>query len=381
MNNLPKLDPPPTGKPVNDYKYRKIQQVKAGITKPSSYKNPYYKEVAERDQKDRGTCCGQAGAGYKDILYMTITKSLPGAEDKAKYKKDVTDSLGTLHDILYPESASAECIYQKSREIGGIHGGEGSETRFVARALKEYGANTEVQWHTAKTPYNVWTVSHQTADGGLSPIEAAAFAENHRVDGWAVLGDDYGNVTYDEVCQAIWEKGAVLAGIPVYENYSSMAGGDGRFPNPKGEIVGYHALTFYGYDDNNIYLLHSWGDWCGVYGSISKEYFENTIQESVYVVILDNSEVVIAHDVLQYVSLTVTAKDSKTKLPIAATLYVDDKKLGYSPQKFAVERGKTYELRGEMVGYKVASKHYRVTAKKKLSLSLTLYLTKKGSGK
>jgi hypothetical protein len=379
---LPKLDPKPTGRPINDYKYRKIQQVKAAGVRPNSYKNEYYKEVAKRDQKDRGTCCGQGGAAYKDILYMTITKSLPGVEDKAKYKKDQVDTLGTLHDILYPESASAECIYQKSREIGGIHGGEGSETRFVARALKEYGANTEVQWHTAKTPYNVWTVAHQTADGGLSPIEATAFAESHRVDGWAVLGDDYGSSTYEEVCQAIWEKGAVLAGIPVYENYDTMREGDGTFPDPRGSIVGYHALCFYGYDDNYLYLLHSWGDWCGIYGKISKYYFENTIQESVYVVILDNSEVVIAHDVIKYMSLLITVKDNVTKQQLVnADVYVDGKLIGKSPQKIAVEPNTAYYVEGRCSNYGSSKRKYIVKAKVRTILKYTLNLKRKGSGK
>lgn len=378
---LPILDKKPTGRPTMDYKYRRIQGIKAGASKPDSYTNPYYKEVVERDQNTRGTCCGQSGAAYKDILYMTLTKSLPESEDKLKYKKDVVDSLGTLHDILYPESASAECIYQKSRELGGIHGGEGSETRFVARALKEYGTNTELQWHTAKTPYNVWQIPQATSDGGLSKEDAEKFAKDHRVDGWAVLGDDFGNVNYDELCQAIWEKGAVLAGIPVYDNYGTMQGGDGAFPDPKGEIVGYHALCFYGYTPNKLLLLHSWGDWCGVYGSISKYYFENTISESVYLVLLDSSEVKIVHDVIQYLKLTVTIKDGNTKLPLPnADVYVDGQLIGKSPQTFVVEKDKVYKVEGRANGYSASKRSWRCLAIRKLSLKYSLPLNRKKTG-
>ena len=340
------------------------------IARPPAWKNPYATLTADRDQQDRGTCVGQSTAYSYDILYMMLTHKLPTDEDKAKYQANVTDSLGTIHDVLYPQSASAECFYQKSREIGGITG-EGSETRYAGKAWVKYGTNTENQWHTAKTPYNVWTnFPRITSDGGLSVDSAATFAALHKAEGWAVIGDEYGNATWDEVCDAIFKNGFVISGIPVYENYEGMRGGNGDFPNPKGSIVGYHALCCYGYDENNIYLIHSWGDYCGKYGSLSKEYFRETVSESVYILILDSSDTAIGQ--AAYSSLEVTTKDKG--VPISGTIYLNGVLLGKSPQKFAVELGKRYSLEGRCVGYKPLKKTWTMTAKKKKSLSLSLSL-------
>jgi hypothetical protein len=305
-----------------------------------------------------------------------LTKVTPTDSDKQNYKRDVVDKIGTLHDILYPQSASAEAFYQKSRELGGITGGEGSETRYAGMAWVKYGTNTENQWHTAKTPYNVWQVfPRKTEDGGLTPDAAEAFASTHRAEGWAVVGDEYGNATFDEICQAIYDKGFIIAGIPVYENYESMNGGDGEFPDPKGSIVGYHALCYYGYDSDHLYLLHSWGDWCGKYGSVSRHYFESTLQESVYIVILDSQDTIIGKE--EYASLTITTKERG--VPIPGDIYVDGVKIGKSPQKIAISKGK-YKIEGRCVGYKPLKETWTMTAKKKKSLSLSLSMKRLSTG-
>lgn len=369
---MPKLDKKPTGKP-HDWSYRRLAAAKPQMMRPASWKNPYVEHLPLRDQQERGTCVGQSTAYSYDLLYMMLTKDIPNTEDKSKYKKGVMDELGTLRDILYPQSSSAEGFYQKSREIGNIHSGEGSETRYAGAAWVKYGTNLETQWHTAKTPINVWTnFPRKTTDGGLTPDAASAFAVTHRAEGWATVGDEYGNSTFDEVCQAIYEKGFVIGGIPVYENYGTMHGGDGRFPDPRGSIEGYHALCMYGYDDNNIYLVHSWGDWCGKYGSISRNYFDLTMRDSVYIVILDSEDIPIAHG--NYASLTITTKDRFNKEPIKGSIYINGVLIGVSPQKIAVEHKKKYVIEGRCFGYKPLKQSWTMTAKKKLSLNLSLNL-------
>ena len=366
----PILDPKPTGRP-HDWSYRKIMAVKAKVARPPAWKNPYARETVPRDQQDRGTCVGQSTAYSYDILYMMLNKDIPTEEDKKTYKRDVVDSLGTLCDILYKDSASAECFYQKSREIGHIYYGEGSETRYAGAAWVRYGMNLETQWHTAKTPYNVWSdFPRETSDGGMSPDKAATFASKHQAEGWAVVGDEYGTASWDEVCDAIYEKGFVIAGIPVYENYETMAGGDGRFPDPRGSIVGYHALCYYGYDEDNLYLIHSWGDYCGRFGSVSKNYFIQTVDESVYIVILDSEDALLGRE--EYASLTITTKDRTTKEPIKGDIYVDGVKIGISPQRIAITTGVTYHIEGRCIGYKPLKETWTMKAKKKKDLSLSL---------
>ena len=325
------------------------------VVRPAKWKNPNARLVAPRDQMDRGTCVGQSTAYCYDMLYISLTGEKPTPEDIAKFKKDVVDSIGTLHDVLYPQSASAECFYQTSRTIGNITYPAGSETRFAARAWIQWGMNLESQWHTDKKGTCVWEKEpRKTTDGGLAAIEAADFAEHHRAKGWAMLGDDGGNASFDEVCDAIYTRGFVLSGIPVYENYSEMQGGDGSFPEPRGEIAGYHALAMYGYDEDNIYLLHSWGAYCSTYGSVSRNYVNHTSAQSVYLVVLDDEDVKIARE--NYKSLTVSVKAKDTGLQIPADVKVNGVVIGLAPQKFAVEAGKSYEIEVSFMGYKSQKK-------------------------
>jgi hypothetical protein len=356
MPFLPKLDPKPSGRP-QDWSLRKIQQLTKPeiIEIPESWTNPFAKQTAPRDQSFRGTCVGQSTAYCYDMRYMELTGDLPTEEDKKRYKKDVTDVLGTIHDILYPQSASAEQFYSVSRTIGNVDYPAGSETRFAARAWNGYGMNTEDQWHTDKPGKMCWAeFPRKTSDGGLSKEEAAVWAAAHKAEGWAMVGDENGNATYEEVCQAIYKYKFVLAGIPVYANYDSMANGDGSFPEPRGEIVGYHALAFYGYDSQKLKLIHSWGDWCGRFGSISKEYFNNSRYESVYLVILDSKDVKIARG--HYHALDIKVQDSTTKTPILADITVNGVLIGKAPQKITVEPGQEYKIEASMTGYFLASK-------------------------
>lgn len=319
----------------------------AALTYPDSYMNPHIHKIAPRDQKDRGTCTGQATAYCFDLLYLALTGDDPTAEDKAQFKKDVVDTLGTLHDVLYPKSASAESAYQMGRKVGNITYPAGGEIRFNARAWKDYGMNLESQWHTDKLGTKVWGPYDEgfpvaTPDGGLSQQDAKTFAALHQIEGYAMAGRADGYATWDEVCYAIATKGFVLGAIPVFSNYDSMQGGDGAFPDPSGELAGYHALCFVGYDQNYLYLLHSWGDFCGMFGKISKRYFTHSIDQSVWMVVLDTKEVEIGKEIHRIVSVTAN---------VPATISVDGVVVGPAPQKLSLDSGKTYQVTASADGY------------------------------
>jgi len=347
---MPVLDPVYQGKPM-DWSFERIQMLK-GVPEvaayPESYKNPYAMLVAPRDQKDRGTCVGQSTAYCYDLKYIMLTKDTPTDEDGDQYKKDVIDSIGTLHDVLYPQSASAEGFYQISRKIGNVTYPSGSEIRFSARAWCTYGMNLESQWHTDKKGTMVWMYEpRQTTDGGLSPPDAATFAALHRAEGWAQVGMPGGNPTWDEVCSAIYQKGFVLGAIPVYENYSTMEGGDGKFPDPRGAIAGFHALCFYGYDRDNLYLIHSWGDWCKMYGAISYNFFRAAQDMIQFFVILDENETKIGESI--HKSILVTSN-------VPAHVSVNGVLIGNTPIKIPTEIGKSYVITVSADGYIAQSK-------------------------
>jgi hypothetical protein len=353
MIGHPVLDPKPSGK-AHDFSWRKIQTL--AVIRPDSWKNPMAKLTAPRDQDKRGTCVGQSTAYCYDIRYMMLTKDLPTDLDKSRYKKDVLDPIGTRHDELYPTSASAEMFYQMSRYLGNVTYPEGSETRFAAKSWIKNGMNLETHWHTDKEGTCVWMYPpgvRQQANGGMTPEQAAKWALQHTAEGWAMVGDEFGNATFDEVCDAIYQKGFVLGAIPVFDNYTSMQGGDGHFPEPSGELAGYHALCFYGYDTDTLYLLHSWGDYCGIFGSISKHYFNNTADQSSYLVILDQTETKIAREIYTTTEIIVT---DANKNPIPAEIKVDGVVIGKSPQRIATDFLKTYDIEMSMEGYETLKK-------------------------
>lgn len=369
---LPILDKLPIGHPRNDWNYNKIRALKGAVTCPDEWENPLIMEIAQRDQDQRGTCTGVSGAIYADYNYMKLTGDKPSSEDKVGLKRDVNTN-GVIHDILYKDSFSGEAMYQGGRKVGNITDadGEGGELRYCVKFWRDSGMILERDWFTAKEPNHVI----------LEPPNKAAaleFAKGHKIEGWAVVENDF-----DSVCQAIYDKGGVWIGIPVYNSFQNMSGGDGWYPDVFDGVAGGHAQFAYGYSKTGktkrkgIQVYHTWDGYCNKFGGYSDVYFNHTKNQSDYFVILDSTEVKIGNE--NYFSLTVTTKDFKTKKPIPATISVDGKVLGKSPQKFAVEFGKHYSITAEMIGYKSASKLYLMQAKKKKNLNLTLSL--KGSGK
>ncbi len=365
----PKLDKLPTSHPRNDWKYSTIRKAEPI---PDEWENPAIKEIAARDQNMRGTCTGVSGAIYADWNYIKLTGDYPTADDKATLKRDVKESDGVIHDILYKDSFSGECMYAGGRKVGGItdEDGEGGELRYCVQFWRDEGMVLEKDWFTAKEPYHVV----------LEPPNkeaAAEFAKGHKIDGWAIVDN-----TFDAVCQAIYEKGGVWIGIPVFNSYEQMSGGDGWYPDIFDGIAGGHAQFAYGYSKTGktkkqgIQVYHTWDGYCNQYGGYSKKYFEKTADQSDYFVVLDSNEVKIGQST--YATLNVMIRDSKTKVILLdADVYVNGNNVGKSPQVFAVEYGKTYNLEGRCSGYRPSKFRYVMTAKKKKSLSKTLNLKKK----
>ena len=340
---IPILDPKPTSK-AQDWSYEKIRQLKAGVvTRPPYWKNSLATETCLRDQYNRGTCVGQSMAYAYDILYMMLTGDKPTEDDKKKYIINTVDQVGTVHDELYPKSASAECFYQKSREIGKPPYPSGSEIKWAVRAWNDYGMNIETNWHTDKMGNKVWNVPRPTNDGGITPEEAAIFAAKHKSIGYAMLDE-----SWDSICQAIFEKGFVLMAIPVYVNFDQMRWKDGTFPDPDKDgnwgVSGYHAICVYGYDDNWLYLIHSWGNWCSQFGKLSRHYFDIAKQDWLEAwVVLDDAEVRIATG--YYVPMTIYSNVMGTEL------YVDEVMRGYAPLTISIEHDKQYTVRAHCQGY------------------------------
>jgi hypothetical protein len=232
------------------------------LVTPTDYKNPDIKDLAQRIQGDRGTCVGQACANVKDLTSIPFDR--PDNLDKEGYRRDIKDPDGLIHDNLYYTSASAECAYQISRRLGNITAPSGSYTYLGMKALTG-GVCFEDEWPTSKTPYMTLPLPRPDMKDAVNVSTA-----NHKIDGYATLYP----LTFENCKAAIYKYHTVAGSFDIYENYGSMMGGDGTLPEPKGDVVGGHALCLYGYDVDYLYCIHTWGDWCGRFGRISKHYFD-----------------------------------------------------------------------------------------------------------
>lgn len=266
-----------------------LEAVGAGpVALPEEHLEPMARETVWRDQGDRGTCVGQGAGGVWDVNYLRLVpEDKPSTEDKAQWKKNV-EYLGVLTDRLYPQSFSAEGMYQDSRKEGGITSPSGSSISAAARCWVKYGMAFDDLWPTSKSPKRVLKEP---------PDEKyREEAKNHTAKGYAQL------VGWENIRQAIYTKGAVLGAFTVYENYNQMKGGDGEFPSPKGMIIGAHALALVGWDRRGLICLHSWGDWCGRLGRISLTYFQHAFMGAY--VPLDDAEVSRLKNLYKVVSFT-----------------------------------------------------------------------------
>ena len=240
-------------------------------TKPA-WENPRIRDTAHRDQGGRGTCTGQTGGGLMDVNYLELTNDIPSAEDKAKFQRDVVDTpSGVKHDVLYPQSFSAECPYLWGRKEGNVTYPSGGSTQAVMRTLVKRGICFEDEWPTSKDFHHCY----------LEPLSAEmqakvdASAPLHKLDGFVSLGNDF-----DRVCAGIEQYGKVAVSIVCYDNMGDIKGTDGTFPEPKGSESGAHAMLAYGYDENYIKVRHTWGDYCGQYGKFSRNYARRGLMEA-----------------------------------------------------------------------------------------------------
>lgn len=350
---LPILDPAPSGKP-HDYSLRaihRVQMMKAPVAavepRPIEWHNPNQKYLVHRDQKDGGTCTGQAACYGMAHNYIRLTGDIPTAEQMAKLQRDVIDSLGSLVDILPPHEFSSECAYQMGRDAGKVTYPSGGEIRFVAKAMRDYGIVLESQWHSDKLRTKVWNYppgARETSDGGLSPEDAAKFASNHRIKGWAMVGSPDGDATWDEICDAIYRYGWVMCAIPVYTNYTEMQGQEVPvYPNPQGcAIGGFHAQCVDGYSPAALDIEHSWREFCGQHGLLPVEYYNYARSQCVWLVYIDEEETLIGEEI--HTSCNITCNTP-------AIVSVDGIVVGPSPQKIAIEKGVKYIVKVSAEGF------------------------------
>lgn len=247
------------------YNYQTIQEkipIDPAQSRPPVWINENVYAIPQRDQGERGTCVGQATAYAADLNAIKLTDWRPDL--KAIRRNSIVDigKVKFIKDDLPLGCASAECSFITSREIGGIRKDQlGSFLDYSIKAWNKQGICTDMLWWNPKSANYDNYDAHPT-----SRKKSASQAELHVIDGYAAVKD------FESIKDAIYKNGFVLMAINVFENWTDN-NCEGIFPDPKGNMIGSHALCWVGYDENNLYCLHSWEGW-SLLGGISKTYFD-----------------------------------------------------------------------------------------------------------
>ena len=261
------LDSPLKGEHTEGF-FRYERLAGAGATSiPEKWINDTILHLCQKDQSERGNCVGQMTAYGREVDFIRLTDDLPTAEEASKVKRDVRTNVGAcvlVHDELYENhSMSAECAYQVSRRLGHVTAPSGSYVASAVEGIQKEGICLEKDWYTSKKPSCAPVDPYPWDTGKKIPGKMAL----HKIDGY-VQGDGF-----EQAKEAIFKYGYIYMAIPIFENYAEH-GTEGNFPNPAGNCIGAHALLWVGYDTDNLYCIHSWGDAWSFVGGISRHYFQ-----------------------------------------------------------------------------------------------------------
>lgn len=313
-----------------DWVYEDIQ---GAVTRPVSYMNPYVDWLPCITQGNRGTCCGHAGCYASWLVQLKLLAEQLGLKkEDVLFREDMqVNVFGQCimsTEKLHYMAPSAEGFYDESRRIENVTVPSGSYIRGVIRAWKDYGYNYEKDRMTSDdekcAPMYYPIVGDEANTKKLLSEQAA----EHRLDGYAEVN------SWDGVKDAIWKYGACLVAVDLYENMEQN-GCSGVFPDPRGGVIGSHALCACGYDENYIYVIHSWGNYWSKIGGFSKRYFNSAAGTS-YVGI-DSKDVGIAKDLYSVVNVV---SNIPANINIAGDAYN-----GVLTAKASVKVGSSYQIR------------------------------------
>jgi len=336
--------------PIRDWIYEKIQStypnaqfqdIEGSSNRPASYMNPFVFQVPQCDQGDRGTCVGFAGRYLAWLLQLKLVDPPFKPEEVAKITEDVlVDVWGKckmLTDTLHTYAPSAQGIYDESRRIENVTYPSGSYIRGAIRALKDYGYNFEKDRVTSRssTCAPKYFPIIETEEKTKEMLDKQA--REHRIDGYAQI------TTWDGLKDAIWNYGCALIAINIYENFESN-GKKGPFADPKGSVIGSHALCAVGYDENYIYFLHSWRQGWSKLGGISEKYYNKT-NETAYAPI-DSEDVIKAKEMFGLVN--VKCKE-ESDLPVNCVIYIGTQKFIGHDVSASIPKGTEIKISAEPI--------------------------------
>lgn len=310
---------------------------------PESSMIPCKEEIAPRQQGDRGTCVGQSTSEAADYIHILLT----GQKPTGTIQRNVQEGTA-IRDILYDTSFSAQAIYEWSRKEGNVTYPSGSYCSAAIRAWNKVGICPESLWYTSKTSYGVWDTPYPASE-----VECKEEAAKHKLSGYAAI------TTLTALKSCLAKTKVAIGAINIYSNY--MAQGqvvrhgvlvyDGNLPDPKGDVIGSHALCWIGYDDNSrkLFFRHSWEGW-EEFGSISYDYWEKAGGD--FWAPLDDADTLIGQKVYKSVTFSVIPEEAAK----CAVLTINGVQRPETlPAKIALEKGSSAIVEVSAEGYKTQS--------------------------
>jgi hypothetical protein len=348
------LDPPLVDEPIATkyYNYTIIREKLQGggaipaipADVPRKWRNPYLAYLPTQvDQGERGTCCGYSTAIGLTLLYFAITQDFPTPEELKAITRNIEEQLGCtnakplVRDNFGKRWKSAQFVYDRSREVGGVTEPSGSYLSAIVKAIRDFGACFETECWTSKSPYCVsqFYPIIPGESGEESKVRIMALAAEHKTKGYATVID------FEQFCVAIYTQwrdhtggGFGLVPINIYENYTSN-GCEGNYPDPAGEVIGSHAQCAVGYDldAGTLEFRQSWGKNWTDDGGISKRYWDEAAGAAF--VILDDEETKVGQALYSRVEISAN---------VPCNFTIDGELHTANPLVVALERGKSYEI-------------------------------------
>lgn len=146
-----------------------------------------------------------------------------------------------------PIDLSEQFIYEEAKKIDNFPDEEGTYLRAVLSVLKHVGVCEE-----SYMPYE----GKYPADKELD-MAAYVNAAKYKIKSYASVLPEV-----PQMKQAILQRGPILVGIKVYENFENL-GEKGIMLKPSGELKGAHAVPILGYDELGFIVKNSWSVYWG----------------------------------------------------------------------------------------------------------------------
>ena len=188
-----------------------------------------------KDQGQEGSCFAFVGAGCREFLYRRYAQNEKG------------------RPLLSADAVfSAQYLFYRVHELEGtLRQDYGAQIRSVCKTLNSVGVC--LQKDDAYDPTSAWVTPTSSQDEEARLFRAGAY---HRLN------------TVDDMKRCLASGYAFMAGFAVHESFEKddwLVSGVMPVPKAKEEVLGGHAVLFFGYDDERqaFQARNSWGaSWC-----------------------------------------------------------------------------------------------------------------------